>query len=79
MKQWAEAVVGLPGVRGDSAQGQISQGTWEARQWGSAAKRCNGRREQITAGGLLPGVGEAHSSEEARYCGGSEGALLETS
>jgi hypothetical protein len=54
--------------RGDRGQrvGTDQSGTWETRQEGGAARRGNGRREQITAGGLLPGVGEAHSSEEAR-------------
>jgi hypothetical protein len=31
MKQRAEAVVGLFGVRGDSARGKIGRGTWETR------------------------------------------------
>jgi len=32
MKQRAEAIVGLFGVRGGSARGKIGQGTWEARR-----------------------------------------------
>lgn len=29
-KQWARAVIGLLGVKGGSARGQIGRGTWEA-------------------------------------------------
>ena len=53
------------GERGQRA-GTDQIGTWETRQEGDAARRRSSQREQITAGGLLPGVGEAHSSEEAR-------------
>ena len=51
--------------RGERGQrvGTDRSGTWETRQQGSAARGCNGRREQITAGGLEPGVGEAQEGE----------------
>src|SRR5689334_3552471 len=49
MKQRARAVAGLPGVRGDSAQGQISRGTWEVRYSAARRRRCNCGRESITA------------------------------
>jgi len=45
MKQWVNAVAGLPGVRGCSAQGQISQGTWETRQGSGVATRGDRQRE----------------------------------
>ena len=45
MKQWVDAVAGLPGVRGGSAQGQISLGTWDARQGSGVATRGNRQRE----------------------------------
>jgi len=38
-------------VRGGSAQGQISRGTWEARPR-SGMERRNRQREYITEGGL---------------------------
>jgi len=60
MKQWVQAVARLPGVRGGSAQGQISRGTWETRPQRSGSSEKHNRRR------LRPGVGEAHSSEEVR-------------
>ena len=40
--------IGLAGVIGDSARGQIGRGTWEIRRgWGGG---LNARREDITAG-----------------------------
>jgi hypothetical protein len=51
MKEWVNAVVGLPGVRGCSAQGQISRGTWETRQGGGVATQSNRQREPITVSG----------------------------
>ena len=61
----------LAGVAGDSARGQSSQGTWEARVGGrQAAKR---RWESITIGVPSAGVGQAHSSEEASNDRGAKG------
>jgi hypothetical protein len=71
MKQWAEAVAGLPGVRGGSAQGQISRGTWETRQGGGVATRGNRQREQITAGGSCR---ESERPIVARKSGNADGA-----
>jgi RNA-directed DNA polymerase len=51
MKQGVKAVAGLPGVRGGSAQGQISRGTWETRSGSGVATRGNRLREYITVGG----------------------------
>ena len=67
-----QAPAGPSGVVGDSAQGQISRGTWEARQSGDL-QRPDGPRESITEGRLWPGVGEAHSSEEAGNDRGAKG------
>ena len=71
MKQRERALVGLSGVVGDSARGQISQGTWETRSGGGQAIDC--QREEITAGGLGPGVGQARSSAEASNDRGAKG------
>jgi hypothetical protein len=46
-----QAVAGLPGVRGGSAQGQISRGTWETRQGSSVATQSSRQRESITVSG----------------------------
>ena len=62
----SRAPAGPSGVIGDSAQGKISRGTWETRQGGGrstdpqrpAGIHNRGKRP-------WPGVGEAHSSEEA--------------
>jgi RNA-directed DNA polymerase len=59
MKQWVEAVTGLPGVRGGSAQGQINRGTWETRPGSRIERRSNRQREQITA------VGPCRESERS--------------
>ena len=58
---------------GDSAQGKISRGTWETRQGGEGQRDPNGPREYITEGRPWPGVGEAHSSEEAGNARGAKG------
>jgi hypothetical protein len=66
MKKWVQAVAGLSGVRGGSAQGQISRGTWETRYGGdteNAERPLAGRDNRER---LVPGVGEARSSEEVR-------------
>src|SRR3954464_12146425 len=73
MKQWVEAVTGLFGVRGGSAQGQISRGTWETR-----AREPSCKMRQPPAGinnreRPLPGVGEACTSEEAANDRGAKG------
>ncbi len=47
-KQRASAPIGPPGVRGDSARGQISRGTWETRR--GAGQSRNVWREDITVG-----------------------------
>ena len=57
-------ITGLSGVVGDSAQGKIRRGTWETRRYGTG-DWTNRPREYITVEGCRPGVGEAHSSEEA--------------
>jgi hypothetical protein len=71
VKQRVLAAIGLSGVVGGGARGQISQGTWETRLSGGRA--TNGVREDITASGLGSGVGQAHSSEEAGNERGAKG------
>ena len=66
-----KAAAGLPGVRGGSAQGQISRGTWETRPGSGAAARGNRQREHITASG--PGR-ESERPVVARNSGNAEGA-----
>lgn len=71
MKQWVEAVAGLPGVRGGSAQGKISRGTWETRSGGGVQRTRPRWREQTTASG------SGRESERpilARKSGNSDGA-----
>jgi hypothetical protein len=62
-KQQANALAGPSGVVGDSARGKISQEPGRPSRVG--AKATNVRRENITVGTALKGVGEAHSSVEA--------------
>ncbi len=71
MKKWVEAVAGLPGVRGCSAQGQISLGTWETRQGSHVATGGNRQREYITVGGRCR---ESVRPVVARKSGNADGA-----
>jgi len=54
MKQWARAVAGLAGVRGDGAWRQIGRGTWETRR-GGGGDDANALREYITSEAALIG------------------------
>jgi len=58
-----KAVAGLPGVVGGGACGTIRRGTGETRRGGRHGR--NGAREGITVRRPRPGIGGAHSSEEA--------------
>jgi len=59
---WAEAVVGLSGVLGDGARGQIRRGTWEAR------RRGRGNRQRL--GGIHnPGSGSGRESDRPIVAG----------
>src|SRR3954454_6154016 len=71
MKQSAEAVAGLSGVRGGSAQGQISRGTWETRCGSGMATGGNHGREYITVSGPDR---ESERPIVARQSGNADGA-----
>jgi hypothetical protein len=47
VKQRVHAAIGLSGVVGGSARGQISRGTWET-PWGGRGNASNAEREDIT-------------------------------
>jgi hypothetical protein len=70
-EEWAQAVVGLSGVLGDGARGQIRRGTWEARRSGGVTANALG--ESITLEAARPGIGQAHSSGEAGNDRGAKG------
>ena len=58
---WVGAVVGLSGVLGDGARGQIRRGTWEARRGGG------GDRQRL--GGIHnPGSGSGRESDRLIVC-----------
>ena len=64
VKQRVFAAIGLSGVVGGGARGQISQGTWETPR-GGCGDVPNAERKDITVGAPRWGVGKAHTSEEA--------------
>ncbi len=59
---WVRAVVGLSGVLGDGARGQISRGTWEARRGG-------GRDRQRLGGIHNPESGTGRESDRPIVAG----------
>ena len=54
VKQRVNAAIGLSGVVGGSARGQISQGTWETPR-GGCGDVPNAERKDITVGSALVG------------------------